>query len=98
MSDEFIYGKNPRYSVLLNKHVENCGVFDVRVEVKNGTIRNVNMMGDYFLVGDLDKGLLNRLRDIPYDKKDVAKAIDGCNTEDYILNLDKEQFINLLFK
>ena len=56
------------------------------------------MMGDYFLVGDLDKGLLNRLHDIPYDKKDVAKAIDGCNTEDYILNLDKEQFINLLFK
>ena len=98
LSDEFIYGKNPRYSVLLNKHVENCGVFDVRVEVKNGTIRNVNMMGDYFLVGDLDKGLLNRLHDIPYDKKDVAKAIDGCNTEDYILNLDKEQFINLLFK
>jgi lipoic acid synthetase/lipoate-protein ligase A len=97
LTDEFIYGNNPRYSVLLNKHVDGCGHFDVRIEVKNGVIRQVNMMGDYFLVGDLDRGLLNRLRDVPYNEADVAKAIENCNTGDYILNLNNNHFINLLF-
>lgn len=62
LSDEFIYGKNPRYTIVKKRRMEGVGDFEARIEVKNGIIKSVNLMGDFFLVGDLDNGLLKKLR------------------------------------
>ena len=64
LSDEFIYGKNPRYTIIKKRRIEGVGEFEARIEVKNGIIKSVNLMGDYFLIGDLDKGLLDKLKDV----------------------------------
>ena len=95
LSDEFIYGKNPRYTLIKKHRIENVGEFEARIEVKNGIIRNVNLMGDYFLVGDLDKGLLDKLKGVPLEAGAISRILPD-RIDDVIMNLMKIDFIALL--
>ena len=54
------------------------------------------MMGDYFLVGDIDNRLLLPLRNVPYTKESVEKALPN-RVDDIILNLDKKDLIEMIF-
>lgn len=95
LSDAFIYGKNPRYTVLRQRRIEGVGELHARIEVKNGIIREVNLMGDYFLVGDLDRGLLDKLRGVPLTHGALHRVLPD-RIDDIIMNLMTEDFILLL--
>ena len=95
LSDDFVYGNNPRYTVCKRHHMDGVGDFEIRMELKRGTIRNINLMGDYFLVGDIDNRLLKPLKGIPLDADSISNALPD-RLDDIILNLNKEQFIYLL--
>ena len=95
LSDEFIYGKNPRYTLIKRKRIEHVGELEARIEVKNGIIKSVNLMGDYFLVGDLDKGLLQKLIDVPLEHAAIRRVLPD-RIDDIIMNLMTEDFILLL--
>ncbi|MBQ9230043.1 MAG: lipoyltransferase [Prevotella sp.] len=95
LSDEFIYGKNPRYTLIKKRRIEGVGEFEARIEVKNNIIKSVNLMGDFFLVGDLDQGLLNKLKDVPLDAS-VLSHILPDRIDDIIMNLMKTDFVDLL--
>ncbi len=95
LSYEFIYGKNPRYTLVKHRRIERVGELEARIEVKNGIIKSVNLMGDYFLVGDLDKGLLQKLRDVPLEHGALRRVLPD-RIDDIIMNLMTEDFILLL--
>ena len=95
LSDEFIYGKNPRYTLIKRRRIEHVGELEARIEVKNGIIKSVNLMGDYFLVGDLDKGLLQKLIDVPLEHAALRRVLPD-RVDDIIMNLMTEDFILLL--
>ena len=95
LSPEFIYGNNPRYTLVRQKRIEGVGEFEVRMELKNNIIHSVNLMGDYFLVGDLDRQLLDKLKGLPLEQKVISRALSD-RIDDVIMNLDKEDFVNLL--
>ena len=95
LSDEFIYGKNPRYTLVKRRRIENVGDFEARIEVKNGIIKSLNLMGDYFLVGDLDKGLLRKLIDVPLEHAALRRVLPD-RIDNIIMNLMTEDFILLL--
>ena len=95
LSDEFIYGKNPRYPIVKKRRMEGVGDFEARIEVKNGIIKSVNLMGDFFLVGDLDNGLLKKLRNIPLEAGALNRILPD-RIDDIVMNLMKADFINLL--
>ena len=95
LSDEFIYGKNPRYTLIKHRRIEHVGDFEARIEVKNGIIKSVNLMGDYFLVGDLDKGLLQKLIDVPLEHAALRRVLPD-RIDDIIMNLMTEDLILLL--
>lgn len=95
LSDEFIYGKNPRYTIVKKRRMEGVGDFEARIEVKNGIIKSVNLMGDFFLVGDLDNGLLKKLRNIPLEAGALNRILPD-RIDDIVMNLMKADFINLL--
>lgn len=97
LSEEFVYGRNPRYTVVRKRRIEGCGNLEVRLELKNGTIKALNMMGDYFPTGDLDNGLLLPLHNVEFTRNAVCYALRHLRTEDYIMNLKKEDFEKLLF-
>lgn len=94
---EFIYGKNPACSMSSKKRIEGVGEFLVDLVIKENVIRKANLSGDFFIVGDIDGMLLAKLKNIEYSKKAVEKALDGVVCEDVIMNLKKEQLINLIF-
>ena len=95
LSEQFIYGKNPAYTITRKARIENVGEMELRMELRNGKIRQVNLLGDYFLVGDLDNGLLNKLKGVALDRDEIASVLPE-RLNDIILNLKREDFISLI--
>ena len=95
LSDEFIYGKNPQYTLVKQRRIENVGDFEARITLKNGVIQRVNLMGDFFLVGDLDKGLLDMLRGLPFTRDALRRRLPD-RIDDIVMNLMTEDFVRLL--
>ena len=71
------------------------GNFELRMELKNGEIRSVVMLGDYFIVGDVDAIILNPLKGTMLDSEALQKALPD-NLNEAILNLKKQDFVELL--
>lgn len=96
LSPEFIYGNNPKYTITRRKRIEGVGDLEVRMEVKNGTIKSASLFGDYFLVGDLDASILRPLRGVRLERGALAAALHD-DTENVIRNLRKDELINLIY-
>ena len=97
LSDEFIYGNNPRYSIVRRQHINNVGEIEVRMEIKNNIIKAANIMGDYFVVGDTDRGIMLPLRGCALTREALTRALPE-KMDDYIMNLQKEDFIRVLLQ
>ena len=97
LTESFIYGKNPRYTLTKRGRIEGVGEFDIRLELKNEVIKEMNIMGDYFLVGDIDSRLLKPLLGVKLNREELGKALPE-RLDDLILNLEKEDFINLMIQ
>lgn len=97
LSPQFIYGNNPKYNITRHSRIDNVGEITVKMEMKNNVINDANIMGDYFLVGDIDNGIANRLRGVELTKHALAQALPE-RIDDIIMGLGKEQLISLLLK
>lgn len=95
LSHEFIYGNNPRYTLIKKKRIENTGEFEVRMEIKNGVIKKVNILGDFFITGEVDRCITDRLKGVPFEKDAIAEALPE-RLDDIIMNLGKADFVNLM--
>ena len=95
LSDEFIYGNNPQYTIVKQRRIEHVGDFEARITLKNGIIQRVNLMGDYLLVGDLDRGLLDKLRGLPFTQEALRRRLPD-RIDDIVMNLMTEDFVRLL--
>ena len=96
-SDDFTYGKNPKYTEVRKKRFADVGTIQAHIELKNQKIVNINLMGDYFLSGDLDRELLDLLHGVDFTREAVSAAIEGVEMGNVIRNFTTEQFLRLLF-
>ncbi|MBQ9668163.1 MAG: lipoate--protein ligase [Prevotella sp.] len=96
LTDEFILGNNPKYTVVKHARIEGVGEMEARLELKNGVIRSLNLVGDYFLVGEID-ALLARLRGVRLEREALAAALPE-RIDTVVRNLNREEFINLLLQ
>ena len=94
LSPDFILGRNPRYTVVRRRRIEGVGEIEARMELKNGVVKDLNLVGDYFLVGDLD-ALLRRLRGVRLEREALSQALPQ-HLEDIILHLRRDDLIDLL--
>ena len=95
LTDEFIYGNNPKYTIVRKRRIETVGDFEVRIEMKNGEIKGMVMLGDYFIVGDIDNTILRPLKGVRLEREALEKALPE-RLDTAILNLRKADFIDLL--
>lgn len=95
LTDSFIYGNNPRYTLVRKGRIENVGELEIRMELKNDIIKEANIMGDYFLVGDIDNRILKPLHNVELSEEAVTNALPE-KLDDIILNLQKEDFVRLI--
>ena len=95
LTPECIYGNNPRYNIQRQGRIEGVGDFVVNIEMKNDVIKDVDIKGDYFLVGDIGQQVIAPLIDRHLTKEDLEAALpDRLN--DVILNMKKADFVGLL--
>lgn len=94
LSEEFIYGNNPRYTLTRKRRIEGVGTIEARMEVKNGTIRDIDLKGDFFLTGDIDI-IRKALKGKQLVKEQVVAALPD-NIGDIIMNLGKEEMAEVL--
>ena len=95
LTDSFIYGNNPRYTLVRKGRIENVGELEIRMELRNHIIKEANIMGDYFLVGDIDNRILKPLHNVELSEEAVTNALPE-KLDDIILNLQKEDFVRLI--
>ena len=96
LTDDFIYGNNPRCNIEREMRIEGVGEFRVMLETNKGVINHINLVGDYFIKEEFDEQLLNRLKNVAYNENAIREALADVNVSDYILNLDNENFVKLL--
>ena len=95
LTDDFIYGKNPRYAVVKRGHIDNVGDIEVRLEMKNNIIKSAAMVGDFFIVGDIDENLLKPIRGVALTEGELTKALPE-KLDEVVMNLKRESFVELL--
>ena len=94
--DSFIYGNNPAASLTRVERIEGVGEFHVSIDIKDNKIRKVSLAGDFFIVGELDSMLLDKLRGVDYNRSAIEAALEAVETSSVIMNLKREELINLL--
>jgi lipoic acid synthetase/lipoate-protein ligase A len=95
LTPEFILGNNPRCNMERSGRIEGVGEFKIILELNRNVIRDINIAGDFFLLGDLDS-IVNRLKGRQFTEDTVEKALSDLNISKVIMNLTLQQFINLL--
>ena len=95
LTDEFIYGNNPKYTIVRKRRIETVGDFEVRIEMKSGEIKGMVMLGDYFIAGDVVDTISRPLKGVRLEREALEKALPE-QLDTAILNLRKADFIDLL--
>ena len=96
-SDEFVYGKNPKYSLVRKHRFEGVGTLEAHIELKNNIIESINMVGDYFLLGDIDHDFLSLLKGCEFTREAVEDRLEDIDLSTIIRGLKLRQFLRLLF-
>lgn len=97
LTPEFILGNNPRCNMERSGRIEGVGEFKITLELNRNIIRDINIAGDFFLLGDLDS-ITSRLKGRKFAEDDIEKALSDLNLSQVIMNLTPQQFIGLLFE
>lgn len=95
LSPDFIYGNNPGYNITRKVRIEGVGDMEVRLELKNGIIRQLDIKGDYFLLGDIGEQIIKPLIGTRLEHDAIGHALPD-DTERVIMHLERDVFINLL--
>lgn len=96
LTPEFILGNNPRCNLVKQGRIEGVGELQVSLELNRNAITQINIAGDYFLLGDLDGGLVDKLHGVQFTRESLTEALDKVDVRQIIMNLSTNQFINFL--
>ncbi len=97
LSPEFILGNNPRCNMERSGRIEGVGDFKITLELNRNIIRNINIAGDFFLLGDIDT-IVARLKGCQFTEAEIEKALINLDLSRLIMNLKNKDFINLLMR
>jgi lipoate---protein ligase len=89
------YGKSPAFNLQHSNRFP-IGQIDVRLEVHKGRIENCKIFGDFFGVGNVED-IENRLKGQQYDRSSIEMAFRDVDIKHYFGNVEKDQFIELLY-
>lgn len=82
--------------VTRQRRIEGVGEFDVTLLLSSdGTIADIDLKGDYFVVGDID-ALVGALRGVAYDRQTISAAVAKTNPSAAVAGLSHDDLILLL--
>lgn len=96
LTPEFILGNNPRCNMERSGRIDGVGEFKITLELNRNIIRDINIAGDFFLLGDLEM-ITGHLRGTHFTQTAVSEALSDVELSKIVMNLDKQKFLNLMF-
>ena len=96
LTPEFIYGNNPRCSTKKHRRIDGIGEFEISLELEHNRIKNLNIAGDYFLLGNIDNGIIKPLLGADYSRAGIETALNGIDASEVIMGLTTAQLADLL--
>lgn len=96
LSDEFLYGHDPLYSISKHFYKKGCGSLSLKISIKDCRIKKVEIAGDFMELGDINRFLLQPLTNISYTKTSIQEVYKDIDVSQYIMNLSNDEFVNLL--
>lgn len=97
LDEEFILGKNPRYSYCSEVVRCRAGELSVVVELRRRLIESIELKGDFFALRDYADELNSRLKGKSLERTDIQEALNDFDTEQYIKDLTTNQLIDIIF-
>lgn len=95
-SREWIYKKQPAYTKMLKKRISG-GLFEVKLDLEEGIIKNIAIQGDFFdkiSLSPFEEQFNGKL----YERKIIQGILAKNKIEDYILDAKTEEFQELLYE
>lgn len=97
LSQEFVYGSNPRGNVTRQARIDGVGEIAVSISLNHNRVSDIALSGDYFQLADPGTVLRDRLHGTQFAAADVEQALSGVDLSQYIASLSTKQFIEILF-
>lgn len=94
---EWIYGRMPQHTEVRKLRIEGVGTVEAYLEIKDSKIMDLNLVGDFFVMGDIDGEIIEPLRHKPFTREGVAEALQGKDLSLIIRGLTTEGLLQVLF-
>ena len=92
---EWNYGASPKYNIMKTRRVENCGKIEIYMNIEQGMIETIRIMGDFFGKHDISE-LENYLCGLQNEKNCISDKLKTINLENYICNLEADELVKML--
>ncbi len=92
----WLRGNSPRATSTISRHIEGVGQLDIAISLRADIIHDIEIMGDFFLLSDIDSMLLDHIRGIEYSRQSIEKALSGIDTSTIIAGLSTSRFIDTI--
>lgn len=89
------YGKSPKFNVK-HSHRFPVGGIDVRLQVEGGLVKEVNIYGDFFGVGDVAE-IEKAITGVKYERASLDEAIREFDIPTYLGGITKDEFLKLIY-
>ena len=94
---EWIYGRMPQHTEVRKLRLPDVGTIEAYMEIKDGRILDLNLAGDFFIIGDLDSDIIAPLRHQAFTREGVAGALGGKDLSQVVRGLTLEGLLQVLF-
>lgn len=98
-TDEWRYGLDLKKRTLSSKRIEGVGEFYINTTVANNKIiKDIDIAGDFFILGDITRQLITPLLGVEYSRKEITDALNNIKVNEIISGLTNDEYINLLIE
>lgn len=96
LKPQFLYGNKKAANRTCHRRIEGVGDIWLDLVIAKGRVEDAWLSGDFFCVGKPAETLVAPLRGINYSEEGVREAFRDFSTESVIMNLGKEDWIDLV--
>jgi len=90
------FGYSPNYNFKKILRTDKSGTIEFDLDVKNGTIRQIKIFGDYFSKFDTEE-IEETLRGVAHEESAIRSKLEKFNLSDYFSDLSVEEFLHGVF-
>lgn len=93
---EYLLGSTGRADIVRRRRIEGCGMVELHFLLEGSLIRDVELRGDFFELGDAASAFRRAMTGIPFTPESLREAIRTCHPEHTVRGLSEAEIVSLL--